>query len=73
MNMINRMLTLDLRGASERYGLSKPTLCKIAEQHDALLRPGRKYLVKVSIMDQVILGTNTAGRQEQKQNVTGGV
>ena len=63
--MLNRMLTLDLRGASERYGLSKPTLCRIAREHGALLRPQNKYLVKVDIMDCIILGSQTAGGQEE--------
>lgn len=47
-------LTISLRDAQVRYGLSRTSLTKIGKENDALVRIGNKYLLFVDRMDKVI-------------------
>lgn len=47
-------LTISLRDAQVRYGLSRTSLTKIGKENDALVRIGNKYLLFVDRMDRAI-------------------
>ena len=49
-------LTISLRDAQVRYGLSRTSLTKIGKENDALVRIGNKYLLFVDRMDKAIKG-----------------
>ena len=47
-------VTISLRDAQERYGLSRPTLTRIGKANNAIIFVGNKYLLFVDRMDKVI-------------------
>ena len=47
-------LTISLRDAQVRYGLSRTSLTKIGKENKAIVKIGNKYLIFVNKMDEVI-------------------
>ena len=51
-------IVISLRDATIRYGLSRPTLIKLALQHGCGKKIGNKYMLQLDKMDEVIAGRN---------------
>ena len=51
-----KKLTIPLREATIRYGLSRPTLTKIGKENHAIARIGNMYLLNVDVMDELLMG-----------------
>ena len=47
-------LTISLRDAQARYGLSRKSLNKIGKENNAIAKVGNKYLLFVEQMDEVL-------------------
>ena len=49
-----KRITMTMREACERYGLSRTALTKIGKENGAIMRVGNKYILQINIMDDVI-------------------
>ncbi len=56
MTDAKRKLTIPLREATIRYGLSRPTLTKIGKENHAIAKIGNMYLLNVDVMDDLLMG-----------------
>lgn len=54
MKTDSKQLTISLRDAQARYGLSRTSLTKIAKENNAIVKVGNKYLLFVEQMDEAL-------------------